>query len=85
MHFADVFPHNIQDGSTNEGILNSTGEEEPAGVLDQRPHDVGPSTLVYEVGTFQTTGHSRRTIHESCEKLKEEVKRFLSLRPAAYS
>lgn len=47
MHPANVFPHDVQYGRAYQTILDRTREQERAGILHQRPDNVGPTTLVY--------------------------------------
>lgn len=46
VHPADVLPHYVQYGCANQTVLNRAREQERAGVLHQRPDDVGPTALV---------------------------------------
>lgn len=46
VHAADVLPHHVQYGRAYQAVLDRAREQERAGVLHQRPDDVGPAALV---------------------------------------
>lgn len=58
-HLGDVLPHDVEDGGADERVLDGAREEEGAGVLHQRPDDVGPPALVDVVRALEAPGHSR--------------------------
>ena len=49
----DVLPHDVEYGRADEAVLDGAGEEEGAGVLDERAHDVGTPALEHVVGALE--------------------------------
>lgn len=56
---ADVSPHDVQDGGTDERVLDGAGKQERRRVLHQSAKNVRASTLENVVRPFQATRDSR--------------------------
>ena len=50
--YAHVYPHHVQDGRTDEAVLDDAREEEGTGVLHHFAHDIRTATLVIVVHSF---------------------------------